>query len=98
MKITFGIFTFLSFYAIYAWGFYHFVPHEGYLILYLISLVFGVFFAYRYWFYLLDLIGKWRISFLIKNHDFQSLLELRKEIIKELEKAKQEYLETLANK
>ncbi len=98
MKITFGIFSFLSFYTIYAWGFYHFIPHVGYLILYLISLVFGGFFTYRYWFYLLDLIGKWRISFLMKNPDFLSLLELRKEIIKELEKAKQEYLETLVDR
>lgn len=95
MNITFGIFTFLSFYTVYAWGFYHFIPHGGYLFAYLISLGLAGFFTYRYWFFLLDLIGKWRISSLIKNPDFQLLLDLRKGIIVELEKAKQEYLEML---
>lgn len=98
MNITFGIFTFFSFYTMYAWGFYHFIPHGGYLFAYLISLGLTGFFAYKYWYYLLDLVGKWRIGNLIKNPDFQSLLDLREGIIEELEKAKQEYLEVLAER
>jgi 1-acyl-sn-glycerol-3-phosphate acyltransferase len=98
MNITFGIFTFLSFYAIYAWRFYYYIQHGGYLFAYFISLGLTGFFTYRYWFYLLDLIGRWRISNLVKNPDFQLLLDLRKGIIEELEKAKQEYLEILGAK
>lgn len=95
MNLVFGIFTFLSFYIGFGIGFYHFVPSFGYLFAYLLLLALFGFFAYRYWYFILDLIGRWRISNLFHTPDFQLLLKNRKAIIEELEKAKKEYLESL---
>jgi 1-acyl-sn-glycerol-3-phosphate acyltransferase len=95
MNISFGIFTFLSFYTAYGISFYYFVPHVWFLLLYLLSIAFMGFFTYRYWHFFLDLIGKWRIANLSANTNFQALLALRVSVIKELEIAKKEYLERL---
>jgi len=95
MNLVFGIFTFLSFYTVYGIGFYHFVPSIGYLLAYLLLIAFAGFFAYRYWYFLLDLIGRWRMANLSQTTDFQLLLSSRKAVIEELEKAKKEYLEHL---
>lgn len=95
MNLVFGIFTFLSFYIGFGIGFYHFIPSFGYLFAYLLLLAFAGFFAYKYWYFLMDLIGRWRISNILHTSDFQLLLNHRKAIIEELEKAKKEYLESL---
>ncbi len=95
MNLVFGIFTFLSFYIAFGFAFYYFVPTIGYLFTYLFAIAVLGFFAYRYWYFLLDLVGMWRIANLSKSPDFQSLLSLRKAIIEALEAAKKEYLESL---
>ncbi len=95
MNIAFGIITFLSFYTFYGVGFYHFIPNGWFLLAYLVAIALAGFFAYRYWYFLMDLIGRWRIANLSENADFQALLSLRKALIDELEVAKKEYLESL---
>lgn len=95
MNLVFGIFTFLSFYIAFGFAFYYFVSTIGYLFTYLFAIAVLGFFAYRYWYFLLDLVGRWRIANLSKSTDFQSLLGLRKTIVEELEIAKKEYLESL---
>jgi hypothetical protein len=96
MNLIFGIFTFLSFYIAYGFAYAHFIPTIWYLLAYLLFAALSGFFAYRYWYFLLDVIGRWRIANLSKSPDFQSLLDLRKTIIEDLEVAKNEYLESLA--
>jgi glycerol-3-phosphate O-acyltransferase / dihydroxyacetone phosphate acyltransferase len=95
MNITFGIFTFLGFYLGYAFGFHYFIPHWGHTFLYLLALALSGFFTYKYWYFLLYLIGHWRATNYMQNSNFQVLLTSRKQIIEELEQAKKEYLESL---
>ncbi|MCU0389800.1 MAG: lysophospholipid acyltransferase family protein [Thermoflexibacter sp.] len=96
MNITFGIITFIGAYIAYAFGFYHYFPQVGYLLTYLISIGLAGFFAYRYWYFLLDFVGKWRTARLVKKDKLNEILELRKLIIRDLESAKQEYLESIS--
>lgn len=98
MNLVLGIFTFLTFYIAFGFAFYYFLPSIGYLFMYLFVLSVLGFFAYRYWYFLLDLVGRWRIANLSENPDFQLLLSLRKAVIEELEIAKKEYLESLLTK
>lgn len=95
MNISFGILTFIGFYTAYSFGFHYFMPNFWYLFIYWIALVVSGFFAYRYWYFLLDLIGRWRVSNYINNPHFQLLLDSRRQIVSELEQAKKEYLESL---
>ena len=93
--MTFGIFTFTIFHGIQLALFWHFTHQLLFTMMYFISLPFAGFFAYYYWHRVMEIRSSWKLISLFYQRRtlISSLIEQRKEIIREFDKAREEYKE-----
>ncbi len=93
INLVTGIFTFVSFYIIYCIIFFLLTKNILLTIIYFISLPISGYLTFYYWNYLLRVFESIRLFFIFeKGQNTYELRKMRDNIIEELEKIKEEYL------
>jgi len=93
MFVASGVFTFIIFYSLQIYFVHHWFHHSGITLVYFIFLPVSGFFAYKYYRRFTNLRGKWLVFnlFMKRATLISQLITMRKNIVTEFEKGKEEF-------